>query len=98
MLLAWISYTAVSYIAIIIYTLNLSPADVEPFNWDDYKPNYLSLVLDVLFYIGSIVVLTLKNIRELFSISKINIILSILAGSFTVLIGMASMYLLNGFN
>ena len=75
MLVAWISYTAVSYIATIIYTLNLSPAVIESFNRDDYKPNYLRLVFNLLFYIGSIVVLTLKNIRTLFSISKVNIIL-----------------------
>lgn len=94
MLVAWISYNAVSYIAIIIYTLNLSPADVEPFIWEDYKPNYLHLVLYLLFYLGSVVVLSFKKIRALFSISKFNMTLSISTGSLAVLIVMASIYLI----
>jgi hypothetical protein len=97
MLVAWISYFIVSYIAIIIYNLNSPVIDDPLFELISYQPNYTRLLLILAFFLGSLSVLLRRDIKKVFSISNLTMYLSILIGVLGVLILMVSMNFINLF-
>ena len=86
MLVTWIFTFTMSFTILII--INLSIPEVsemedsffELFDFLVYRPNYSRLFLFLSFYLAALIVLLQKGVRQIFSVSKLNMLLAIVFG------------------
>ena len=85
MLVAWICTFTVSYTILIAVNLSMPeiPETEDAFDFFElliYKPNYSRLFLILAFYLVGLIVLLRKGVRQVFSVSKLNMFLAIVIG------------------
>lgn len=86
MLVAWICTFTVSYTILIAVNLSMpeipetEDAFLDFFELLIYKPNYSRLFLILAFYLVGLIVLLRKGVRQVFSVSKLNMFLAIVIG------------------
>lgn len=93
LLIMYLTYSAVSGIGTFMLTISLSSSDYEVLDNFFNQPSSSSILLSILFFAGSIWAISRENIRNVYTISKWTMILTISITAIIAGLGLLALYL-----